>query len=161
MQIRLQLTPAEIQEAIRLSRTKNFWFKFALGNWYLALICLFVVGADIDAAFHGRTPRWDATGVLFAIAAVVMCASWFLWKGRMSAAIRNANSRVQMLSLDPDGVRSNLNSGSSTFVPWSNYTKWVEGATVSVLISRDGIVIIPVDGSNRDTVRSLLSGHVR
>jgi len=160
LQIRLQLTPAEVQEAISLSRPRNFWFKFLLRNWYLTLICLLVIGADINVVLHGKTPRWDATIALFAIAAVFMGASWFLWRGRMSAAIRNASSRVQALSMDPDGVRSSLISGSSTFVPWSSYTKWIEGATVSVLIGKDGMVIVPVDESNREMVRGLLSAHI-
>jgi hypothetical protein len=161
MQIRTASTAGEIQEAISLSRPKNFLFKFIAANWYATLIGVLVVAADVNQMAHGRTPRWDLTALLLAVCGALMGYSWFRWNAKVSNALRASTARIESLSLDGDGVRVLLRTGTSTFIPWSSYTKWVEGKVVFVLTGKDGGAILAIDDGNRDTVRGLLSSHIR
>jgi len=161
MQIRPTITRDEIGEAIRLSRTKNFWFKFFLRNWYASLILIAVVGADAGKLLRGQAPNWTATIALLAVVVAAMGATWFLLQRRSSQILRKSVSSIETLSLDPDGVRISFNTGSSSFLPWSIYSKWAEGARIFLLTGKDGVTIIPADESSRGTIRGLLSANIR
>ena len=161
MQIRTASAPGEIQEAIRLSRPKNFWFKFFAANWYASFICVAVIVVDVNKMAHGQAPRWDLTALLLAVCGALMGYSWFRWNTKVSNSLRASTARIESLSLDGDGVRVTLRSGTTTFIPWSSYTKWVEGKAVFVVTGKDGAAILPIDDGNREVLRGLLSSHIR
>ena len=160
MQIRTNITPTEVQEAVMLSRSRRFWLKFVAANWYMSLLALGVIGADINVLVNHRTPQWGPTGILLAIATAFIYFSWYRWKTKVSKSLQTANGRIECLSLDPDGVRIKLDSGASTFVPWSSYSRWAEGKSIFLLVGKDGVTIVPADEGSRESVRGLLASQI-
>ena len=160
MRIRTDITPTEVQEAVLLSRPPRFWLKFFAANWYMSLLSLLVIGVDVNVLLHHGTPQRGPTGILLAIAGIFIYFSWSRWKSKVSNSLKTANQKIETLSLDPDGVRIKLNSGASTFVPWSSYSKWTEGESIFLLVGKDGLTILPTDEGNRASVRGLLASQI-
>ena len=161
MQIRTPATPGESREAAALIKPKNFWLKFFLGNWYASAIAVLIIGADVNLLLHGKTPKWGPSLGLLAVCAFLFLFSWYRWRSKVSSLLEKATARVESLSLETDGVRVKLKSGTATFVPWSSYSKWSEGKSVFLLAGNDGSVIIPADDSNRNEIRGMLSSQIR
>jgi hypothetical protein len=160
MQIRSTITPDELQEAVRISRPKRFWLRFFAANWYSSAICLLIIGVAIHALVYNEHPKWGSMAVGFAIFASFIGFSWYRWNAKLSKIAEAASARSGTFSLDADGVRTILASGSSTFVPWSSYDKWTEGKNVFLLTGKDGSAIIPIDDGNRETLRGLLVSKI-
>jgi hypothetical protein len=160
MQVRPTVTPAEVREAINLSRSKYFWLKFITANWYATLICAAVIGVDVNLILQGQTPKWGGSAGMLAVGAALMFYSWFRSHSKVSKSLQEASARIENLALDPDGLRIKLNSGTFTFIPWSSYNEWTEGKSIFLLTGKDGAAIIPVDESNRTAIRRLLSNQV-
>lgn len=159
MQLQTTLTSAHIREAARLARPRYFWLRFFAYSWYSTTLCVIVLYQDANALLQHKPIRWDATAGLLGLAAVLYGIRYSRWRARLSrvAAVR---SRTASISLDTDGVRTRQESGAVTFVPWTGFTKWTEGRNVFLLKSKDGATILPVDETNRDSVRSLLQACV-
>jgi len=159
MQLQTTLTSAQVQEAARLARPRFFWLRFFAYSWYSTFICVAVVVADVNAVAHHHPIRWNDTGFALALAALFYGLRYSRWRSRLSkvAATRSRNASI---SLDTDGVRTRQESGATTFVPWTGFTKWSEGKNVFLLTSKDGTTILPVDETNRDSVRALLQGYI-
>lgn len=160
MQIRTDVTPTEVKEAIMLSRPRRFWLRFFAANWYMSLLSLGVIGVDLNTLLHHGTPEWGPTGILLAIAGGFIYFSWFRWNSKVSSSLRTANRRIESLSLDRDGVKIKLRSGASTFVPWSSYSRWIEGKDIFLLVGEDGVTIVPTDEGSRASVRGLLASQI-
>ena len=160
MQIRPAATPEEVREAISLSRSRYFWLRFIAANWYMSAIVLVVVGVNVNMLSNHQAPKLGPSALMLAIAAAFIGFSWYRTNTRPANATLAAITRIEGLSLDPDGVRVRLKSGTTTFVPWSSFTKWAEGRTVFVLSGSDGTTILPIDEGNRDALRNLLSSNV-
>jgi hypothetical protein len=159
MQLQSTLTSAQIHEAARLARPRYFWLRFFAYSWYSTALCVVAVYTAADALLRHKPIPWDATGGALAFALLFYGLRWSRWKRRLSrvAAIR---SRAASISLDPDGIRTRQESGATTFVPWTGFTKWSEGRNVFLLTSKDGTTVLPVDDGNRDSVRALLQGYI-
>lgn len=160
MQVHPATSPGEVQEAIDLSRPRFFWLKFFAANWYASLICIVIIGVDVYAIINQQTRKLQNSAIPLAVVAGLLVFSWNRWRWRASKALTSANERIESLSLDSDGVRIRLTSGTATFVPWSSYRNWREGRSIFLLTGADGATIIPADEGNREAIRSLLIGSV-
>lgn len=160
MQIRTAVSPAEIGEAITLSRSKKFWLKFFAANWYGTLICLVVIGADVNLLANHQAQKLGPSLLLFVIMAGLMVFSYYRWQSKVSKALQSSHVRIESQSLDSDGIRIKLKTGTETFVPWSSYNKWTEGKNIFLLTGTDGTTIIPTDDGNRDALRGMLSSRI-
>ncbi|HZY63015.1 MAG TPA: YcxB family protein [Edaphobacter sp.] len=160
MQVRATVSATELQEAARLSRPRLFWLKFFAANWYSSVICLLVVGVAINALINHERMNWGAMAMVFAICVGFIGFSWFRWNSSLAKSAEAASARAGTLSLDSDGVRTRLASGTSTFIPWSTYSKWIEGRSVFLVTGNDGTTVIPIDDGNRDAIRSLLMSKI-
>ena len=54
MQLRTEITPSELTEAMRLNRTRMYWPKVFLANWYATLLLIVVVWAEIARMIDGK-----------------------------------------------------------------------------------------------------------
>ncbi|GGA57397.1 hypothetical protein GCM10011507_05930 [Edaphobacter acidisoli] len=160
MQVRATVSASEMQEAARLSRPRRFWLRFFAANWYATALCVIALGAGINALIHHEQVKWDVMGMLLAIGGGFIGFSWYRWNAALAKAAQNASARSGTLSLDADGVRTQLASGTSTFLPWSTYSKWTEGTSVFLLTGNDGATVVPIDDGNRDAIRSLLTSNI-
>jgi YcxB-like protein len=159
MQIQSTLTSAQIQEAARLARPRHFWLRFFAYSWYSTALCVVVLYADARAYLAHKPVPWNSTAGLLAFAGILYALRYSRWRNRLSKAVA-ARTGTASISLDTDGIRTRQQSGTTTFVPWSGFTKWSEGRNVFLLTRNDGKTILPVDESNRDSVRALLQGYV-
>jgi len=160
MQIRSTISPLEIREAARLSRPRYFWLRFFAANWYATVICFLVIWAGMNALIHHEHLRWAYLTTMLAIGGFLMGFSWYRWNVSLSKTVEAVSARSGTLSLDSDGVRTTLITGALVFVPWSSYSKWVEGKSIFLLTGSDGATIVPIDDGMRDIVRGLLTSKV-
>jgi hypothetical protein len=160
MQVRATISPSELQEAIRMSRSRYFWLRFFAANWYATLICLVVIGVAVNALVHNEHPKWRAMAIMFAIGSFFIGWSWYRSNRGSSAGAKALSARSGTVSLDADGIRTILTSGASTFIPWSSYAKWKEGKSVFLLTGSEGLAILPIEEGSRDAVRGILSSKV-
>lgn len=160
IQIRPAATDAEVSEAVTLLRPPDFWVKYLVANWYALAIAVIVIVLDINAVIQGKPVRIGPTLGLLVFVAAALLYSWFRWVGKVSKTLRNAVAHIQDLSVDIDGIRIVTITGAVTAVPWSSYESWLEGKSIFLLKGKDGAVILPVDESNRDMLRSLLESRV-
>jgi hypothetical protein len=160
MQVRTNLSQAELRDATRLARPKSFWFRFALANWYATAVCVGIIAVAIHALIEHQQPSWKGLGIFFLLGCVRFAISWNRWNERLKKAGEKANAGLSTRSLDTDGIRTTLVSGASSFAPWSSFTKWTEGKRLFVLTGSDGPVVLPIDEGNRDSLRSLLQSHI-
>ena len=159
MQLQSTLTSAQVQEAARLARPRFFWLRFFAYSWYSTALCVVVLYTDVNALLQHRPIHWDTTGTLLGLALLFYGLRYSRWRARLAkvAATRTRNTSI---SLDTDGVRTRQESGATTFVPWASFTKWSEGKNIFLLTSASGTTVLPVDETNRDSVRALLQGYV-
>lgn len=161
MQLKTELSPAELREASRLLRPKNFWWKFLLASWYaIALVIVGIVVLVDDVLIDHEPPKWGAIGVCFGVAAFRFAISWTRWNARQTKNQGSLNFGTGTRALESGGVQTTLTNGASSFVPWAAYKKWVEGDTVFVLTGSAGPVVLPVDAGNRDALRGLLQSRI-
>jgi hypothetical protein len=160
MQIQAPTTPGEIREAARMSRPRYFWLRFLISNWYATALCLVSVGVSISSLIQHENPKTGPAATLFGVGAIFLVLSWYRWDLKLTKSAELASARSGALSLDDDGVRTTLATGASTFLPWSSYSKWIEGELVFVLTGRDAATIIPLDNSNREAIRGLLMSKI-
>jgi len=159
MQLQSTLTSAQVQEAARLARPRFFWLRFFAYSWYSTALCVVVLYTDVNALLQHKPIHWDATGTLLGLALLFYGLRYSRWRARL-AKVASTRTRNTSISLDTDGVRTRQESGATTFVPWTSFTKWSEGKNVFLLTSASGTTVLPVDETNRDSVRALLQGYV-
>lgn len=160
MEIRSTVTPEELREAVRLARPRYFWLRFAAANWYATLLLVVVIVANVNAVIHHQPAKWNNTLLFLVLVAALYGFSWYRWNSKVSKAATSSNVRSSLLSLDSDGIRTKLDSGASSFVPWASYSKWAEGRSVFLLSGRDGTMVIPADDGSRDSIRELLQSKI-
>jgi hypothetical protein len=159
VQVRATLSPSELKEAARISRPSRFWLRFFAANWYSTVICLMVVGIDINALVNHRVVRWGPMAGVFAFGAFFIWLSWFRWNATLEKAAGALSAKSGTVSLDTDGIRSTFANGGSSFVPWSSFSAWKEGKNI-FLLSGENAAILPVDDGTRDSIRSLLMSYI-
>ena len=160
MRIRATITPSELQEAARMSRSKYFWLRFFVANWYATALCLLLIGVAINALVSGGHPQWGAMGLLFVICSFFIWFSWYRYNRSLPKSASGMSERAGTLLLGPDGIKMELASGASTFIPWSSYTKWQEGKSVFVITGKEGATVIPIEDGSNHTIRNLLLSKI-
>jgi hypothetical protein len=159
VQIRATLSPTELKEAALISRPSRFWLRFFAANWYMSVLALLIIGVAINAIVNHQDARWGPMAGMFAIAVFFIWFSWFRWNARLVKIASAASAKSGTVSLDPDGIRSTFANGASNFVPWSSFSAWKEGKSI-FLLSGDSSAVLPIDGGNRDTIRSILMSRI-
>jgi hypothetical protein len=161
MQLKTDLSPGELREAGRLLRPRNFWWKFLLASWYATALLIVAIAVLIDnTLIEHEPPKWEAILVCLALAAFRYGISWTRWNARLTKAAGTLKPGPGTRTLESSGIRTTLENGATSFTPWSSYTKWVAGDTVFVVTGSGGSVVLPVDQSNRDSLRGLLQSHI-
>ena len=157
MQIRPAATPSELQEAARLSRPRNFWWRFLAANWYATAICLLILGTALSGLRADSHLHWNLMALYLLVFGFFLWLSWYRYHARVAKSLGVARSSLQ---LDLDGVRTVLHDGTSIFLPWSRFQSWREGKAVFVLITTDGTLVLPADEGQRGSMRTLLASKI-
>lgn len=156
MQLRSSLSPAELGEGFRLNRTKSFWFRMALANWYaLALTCAVLWAAASSLIHPTAQGNWGTIGILLGVAGLLLAFSWYRVQRQIAQTARKLGSADGVLALQEDGVRESAPGGALSFIPWSEYTSWKEGPSVFTLTSSKGFRCLPKSGLSDAEVAQL------
>jgi hypothetical protein len=156
MQVRTEITPDELTQAMRLNRGKMYWPKVFLANWYATLLLIVIVWADIARLIDGKPIQVASLGLLLIPAFLL----WFYWF-RTQGAVRKAASQLSdsngSASIDGKGISANSSKGATSFVPWSEYSGWKEGTDVFTLTQEKSFRVFTKRGLNEAELEQLRS----
>ena len=162
MQFQSPSTPAQFSETARLTRPKNYWLRLLGLNWYASLLVIIAFGVLVAPLVTHEPVKWNAFGILLALAAFRFGISYTRLQDRTKKALAAAHPGPGTWTLEPAGIRSTLANGATGFVPWTSYDKWVEGKSVFVVTGPSiPPVVLPVDDSTRDMLRGTLQSNIR
>jgi len=132
MQIRTELSPRELSQALRLNRTKMYWPKVLLANWYAGLLLIAIIWGEFERIIERKPLQLNSLALLL----IPIFFLWFYWY-RTQRNLRTAASQLSdsqgYASVDGRGISATSSTGATSFVPWSAYSGWNEGADVFTL----------------------------
>ena len=160
MQVRTASSAAELRDAAWISRSRYFWLKLSARNIHAVMILAILLGIVVLSLVHHVTPKPEQYIESLVVLAFLSLMTWYRWDKTLRNNGAALKPRAGMMSLDGDGIRTTLESGATSFVPWGSYVKWVEGKKVFVLTGSDGPTILPIDEGNRDLLRGKLQSHI-
>jgi len=169
MKVAGELTETDLKEVRKIMRSKWYWAKFILANWYGLALMLAVLWATVAGVTGTTKPNWRAIGIIWAVIAVVIAWSIYRTKTATERELSRLNSTLpDSIALTSDGLWFEGPNGASEFQPWRNFSRWREGQRVAILYRSEGtgFVILPVADlpggelqSLRDLLQSALSLH--
>lgn len=156
MQLRTEITPSELTEAMRLNRTRMYWPKVFLANWYATLLLIVVVWAEIARMIDGKPVQPSSLGLLL----IPVFFLWFYWY-RTQGAVRKAASQLSdtqgSATIDGKGISANFSTGSISFVPWSEFRGWKEGKDVFTLTTGESFRVLTKRGLSESQLEQMRS----
>jgi hypothetical protein len=157
MKIRGRLTPSELKAGSALFRSKSYWIRFAVVNWYALLLLVALAYATVVALAGFHHANWRALGMLWLVVGAILLVSLYLGRLRTSRALARLNRQLEgTFQIDSDGVHGEAESGANSFTPWNTYSEWKPDKFVYGLKSKSGAVtILPLDGLNQQEIESL------
>jgi hypothetical protein len=132
MQIRTELTPDELSQTIRLNRTKMSWPKVFLANWYSTLLLIAILWAEIARIIDGKPIQLISPGLLL-IPVFFLWLYWYRTQGNVRKAASQLSDTKGYASVVGKGISATSSTGATSFVHWSEYSGWKEGADVFTL----------------------------
>ena len=164
MQLSGKLAEADLDDL--QVRSKMYWPKFILMNWYgIGLICV-ALAATITGFLGYTKPNWQALGVIWLIITLIIGWAVSSTKRQTAREFTTLNTNLpEWLSLADDGVKCDGPNGAMGFHPWRNFSCWREGKRV-VMIDQStggGFVILPVADLSeieRESIRGILKAHL-
>jgi hypothetical protein len=166
MQFSGKLTEADLKDLGKMTRSKMYWVRLVVANWYGTALLLIAAWATIAGILGQIHPNWRAVGVIWAIVAGL--ASWniFWTKRARGRQLKKLNATLpDQVSFTNDGVKWEGPNGATGFLPWRNFKGWREGRRV-VLVDKseeNRAVILPVGQLSeieRLPIRQFLQTHI-
>jgi hypothetical protein len=165
MQFRGKLTDEDLNDLRRVVRSKMYWPKLFVANWYgLMLLCV-VLWATIAGLLGATHPNWSAVGVLWVVLLGLFTWAFYSVKRKMAKEFLQLNATLpDWISLVDDGTKLNGPNGATGFWPWNNFKGWRERKRVMLLDMQTGaFVILPVgelSDPERQPIRQFLRLHI-
>ena len=156
MHIRTEITPGELDEAIRLNRNRMYWPKFFLANWYSSILLIAISWATVVRLLDGKSLQPATFGLLL----IPVFFLWLYWF-RTQKAIRDAASQLSdtngSASVDGKGLSTSSSKGATSFSPWSEFSGWKEGKEVFTLNQGTTFRVFPKRGLTEPEMEQLRS----
>ena len=156
-----KVTEADMNELRRMVRSKMYWPKFLLANWYGIALLAIVLWATIAGAAGATKPNWKAVGIIWLVLGVIF--AWSFYRARTTS--RREFSRLNAgladwITIANEGITFDGPNGAKSFQPWGSFRSWRPGQRVFLVDrSQDGFVILPVadlSDVQRQSLRQLL-----
>ena len=161
-----KLTADDFRDVRRMSRTKMYWVRLVLANWYgVAFLAVFFV-ATIAGALRQADPNWGVLGFVWAIVAAIVLWSYYRAKNASTRQLDELNRNLpDRLNLTTEGVKLDGPNGESGFIPWKNFKGWREGKRTILLDKTEDnrVFILPVPSLTdveREPIRQLLRSQM-
>jgi YcxB-like protein len=162
LNIRTEVTPDELTQALRLNRTRMYWPKLLLANWYASLLLIALVCAETSRVIEGKPIQPSSLGLLL----IPLALLWLYWY-RSNAAIRTAATQMSdtqgSATIDPNGISASSSTGATSFIPWREYGGWKEGTDVFTLTTEKSFRVFSKRGLNDidlEQLRSLFRSYI-
>ena len=163
MNIATSLSPDELREAIKLNRNWKYWGRLFLANWYMTILLIVIVAANIARVIHGQPLTVE--GVMIVLIPLGFLA--FTW-ARMQRTIEKSAEQLSdagaNASIGADGIHVSASSGATSFTPWSVYSSWREGSEVFTLNRpQGGYTVLPkreLAEADLQQLRELFRTHI-
>jgi hypothetical protein len=154
--IRTELTPDEVRQGMRLNRTRMYWPRLFLANWYSTLLLVVIVWANIARLVDGKPLQPASLGFTL----IPLFFLWFSWN-RTSTAVREAATQLSdsqgSATVDANGISAKTSTGATSFVPWRDYIAWKEGVDVFTLATGKSYRILSKRGLSEADLEQLRS----
>jgi len=166
MQFTGKVTESDLSDVVKMTRSKMYWFKLLLANWYGAGIILAITWVTVAGFLGQEKPNWRALGVVWIVIAGIVMWSVFDTKRKQVRELAKLNARLaDQIVLTSEGVKLNGPDGTSAFLPWRNFKSWREGKRAMLLgqAQENQFVILPVrelSEIQREPVRQFLRSHI-
>lgn len=166
MQFAGKLNEADLFEIGKRSRTKMYWVRLVVANWYGTALLLMVVWGTIAGLLGQINPNWRVIGIIWVVVAGL--GFWAVYNTRRTRArqLTQLNAVLpDQVSLTNDGVKLDGPNGATGFLPWRNFKGWREGHRIVLLDQCEGnrAVMLPVaqlSEIEREPIRQFLQSHI-
>ena len=166
MQIDGKPTPAEINEASHIMRSKSIWARYLISQAYGILLLVAILWILISTLLSGKPIPWKGDGLLFAFLAAIVALSWVRIrrnKRRMQTALNH--EFADAIQLETSGVKTESNNGANSFTPWSAFKGWRMGKQIALLNYAEGkrTLILPLSGLSapeQQTLRGTIQSYL-
>jgi hypothetical protein len=166
MQFAGKLTDADLTDVRKLTRSKMYWVRLVVANWYGTALLLIVTWATISGLLGQIKPNWRAVAMIWAaIAGLVLFTVFRTRRARARQLTQLDATQPNQISFTTDGVKWDGPNGATGFLPWRNFKGWREGRRVVLVDQREGnrAVILPVaqfSEIERLPIRQFLQSHI-
>jgi len=142
-----KLTEPDLKDVAKMTRSKMYWVKLVVGNFYGAALLLIAVWVTISGLLGQTKPNWPGVAVIWALGAGLILLSVYRTRRAWARQVTQLNAALpERISFTNDGVKWDGPNGATGFVPWRNFKGWREGRRVILVDQRDGnrAVMLPV-----------------
>ncbi len=156
MQVRTEITPEELKQAIRLNRNKRYWLNLFLANWYATILLIVILWAEIARIVAGKPIQLASLWIVL-IPVFFLWLYWYRTQSSISKAASELSDTAGSASLDSDGIHATASTGATSFIPWSQYSAWKESTEVFTLTTGKTFRVFSKRGLSESEVGQLRS----
>jgi len=142
-----KLTQDDLRDVSKISRTKMYWVRLVMANWYGTALLLIVIWATAAGLVGQIHPNWRGVAAMWAVVVAIVLWSVYRTKRAQTWQLAQLNAILpDQVNLTTEGVKLDGPNGASGFVPWRNFKDWHEGQRVILVRRSDGnrAVILPI-----------------
>jgi len=155
-------TKEDLNDVRETVRSKMYWPKLLLKNWYGLAVLGILTWATILGLIGKAKLNWEGIGLVWAV--IVALFSWSFYRARTETVreFEQLNARLpDWITVADKGVTLSGPDGATGFLPWNHFSGWREGRRVLLLdrTQECGFVILPIgelSESERQGLRELL-----
>lgn len=166
MQLEAKLTAEDLDDVRKMVRSRFYWLKFLLRNWYGVVLLGFISFGTFIGLLEPKEVNWRAIGILWAIIAAIFGWSFYSVRRSEMRELADLNRALpSSYTLAPQGLKSEGPDGANAFQPWAAFNGMREGRRV-VLLLMDGdkrFVMLPtarLQHTERQQFHDLLKSYV-
>jgi hypothetical protein len=165
MQFSGKLTEQDLKDVQRVARSKMYWPKLFLANWYGVTLLGILLWATFAGLFGAIHPNWSAIGGMWVVFLSLFAWAFYSTKRKTSKELLQLNAtQPDWINLAEDGAKLSGPNGAAGFWPWNNFKAWREGKRVMLLDMPSGAFVIlsigDLSDGERESIRQFLRSHV-
>ena len=160
-----KLTQADLKDLQKLVRSKMYWPKLLLANWFGLLIACVLLWATVSGLLGHTKPNWRVLALIWLVVAGIFAWGVYRAKAGSARALTQVNAILpEWVTLDSNGIECDGPNGARAFQPWRNFKQWREGWRIVLLEQSNGqrVVFCVADLSEieRQTIRQFLQSSI-
>lgn len=137
----------DLSDIRKTTRTKTYWLKLLLANWYGVGLLIVVMWGTISGLLGQLKPNWGGIAIVWAVIAAIFAWSFYSTRRAQARDFTRLNATLpDQVNLTNEGVKLDGPNGATSFLPWRIFKGWREGQRVILIDETEGnrFVILPV-----------------